>query len=838
MTAGNLPFKANPPSIQHAFLETGDAATALAERTAQVDHLVLQAASELLLSGISGGVAVLAVGGYGRRQLFPYSDIDLLLLFANIKLPAEHKEAIAAFLQRLWDSGLRLSHSVRTPSECLEVHDQNAELNVSLLDQRFLTGDRALYAALADKLPRFLHGNRDALVRNLAKLTHERHAKFGNTFYHLEPNVKETPGGLRDYQLLCWLQQLRETDAVHLAAADPEPELQQAFRFLARLRCYLHCQHGRDNNSLTFDAQDAIAEQWYHHPEASEEDAARWMREYFRHARAIYRAATRQLDASEAQSSALLAQFRDWRSRLSNADFSVHRERAHFRAPQRLETEPELALRLFEFVARHGIRPSLETEERIEARMDKLRAHFAESQPLWPALHQILSLPHAPLALRAMHETGMLTALFPELRQIECLVIRDFYHRYTVDEHTLVAIQTICAVRDAEDAPQRFYRDLLAEVTETSSLLFALLFHDSGKGTPNEGHVDGSLRLASGAMARIRVPTQERETVLFLIGRHLELSAVLQARDVFDPQTIRDVAHRVETVERLKVLTLLTYADISAVNPSAMTPWRAEQLWQLYLMVYNELTRELESERIEALPSGPPERVQFLQGFPTRYLRTHTEEAIDAHMAMEARSHEHGTAVDIHRLDSAWQLTLVTADKPGLFGSVAGTLSSFGMNILKAEAYANRRGLILDTFTFADPMRTLDLNETEADRLRGIVERVVAGKADVRELLKNRPKPAPPSRKARIPARVTFDAEASRSATLIEIVAQDRPGLLYDLATAISSNGGNIEVVLIDTEAHKAIDVFYVTAAGKKLDTEKQRVMAAALEKVIQLSQQ
>jgi [protein-PII] uridylyltransferase len=798
-----------------------------------VDRAVFEAASQLLLPGITSGVAVLAVGGYGRRHLFPYSDVDLLLLFGNARMPGEHKEAISAFLQRLWDAGMRLGHSVRTPAECLEVHDQNAELNVSLLDQRFLTGDRALYGALADKLPRFLHGNRSALVRNLAKLTHDRHAKFGNTFYHLEPNVKETPGGLRDYQLICWLDQLRDADAEHLAGADPEPELQEAFRFLARLRCYLHCQYGRDNNTLTFDSQDAIAEQWYREPHPGSEDAAHWMREYYRHARSIYRAASRRLDAAEAQSSALLTQFRDWRSRLTNADFSVHRERVHIRAPLQLDVEPELVLRLFEFVARHGIRPSREAEERIEARLGRLRAYFAESQPLWPALDRILSLPHTPLALRTMHETGMLTALFPELRQIECLVVRDFYHRYTVDEHTLVAIQSVCDLREAESAPQKFYRDLLGEVKQTSALLFALLFHDSGKGSPEAGHVDGSLRSVSAAMARICVPSKERETVLFLIGQHLELSAVLQGRDVSDPQTIRDVAHRVETVERLKILTLLTYADISAVNPAAMTPWRAEQLWQLYLMAYNELTRELESERIEVVPAGSPERVQFLEGFPTRYLRTHQEAEIDEHIAMEARSRQYGMAVDIRRLDSAWQLTMVTADKPGLFASVAGTLSSFGMNILKAEAYSNRRGLILDTFTFADPMRTLDLNETESDRLRGIVERVVAGKADVRELLKNRPKPVPPSRKAQIPARVRFDGDSNNSATLIEIVAQDRPGLLYELASAISSNGGNIEVVLIDTEAHKAIDVFYVTSGGLKLASEKQRAMAEALEKVI-----
>jgi [protein-PII] uridylyltransferase len=198
-------------------------------------------------------------------------------------------------------------------------------------------------------------------------------------------------------------------------------------------------------------------------------------------------------------------------------------------------------------------------------------------------------------------------------------------------------------------------------------------------------------------------------------------------------------------------------------------------------------------------------------------------------MALEQRSRARGLAVDVRQLDSAWQVTLVAGDRPGLFASVAGTLSSFGLNILRAEAFANRRGLVLDTFTFADPLRNLELNPSEVDRLRSTLERVLAGKTDVKALLRNRPKPVLPSRKARIPARVSFNSEASASATLIEIVAEDRPGLLYDMASAISSNGGNIEVVLIDTEAHKAIDVFYVTAGGRKLDPEKREAIGEAL---------
>jgi [protein-PII] uridylyltransferase len=796
---------APPPVNASAF---DGAALMLAERSERVDGVVAAAAESHLAQT---GAAILAVGGYGRRQLFPYSDVDVLILFETERALATAKDAISPFLQTLWDSALRISHSVRTLAECLEVHEQNAELNVSLLDQRYLTGNRTLYADLAAKLPRFVRANREALTRNLTRLARQRHARYANTIYQLEPNVKESPGGLRDFQLVCWLGQLRQQEL--------DRQLDAAFLHFAQIRFFLHLQAGRDANVLTFDAQDAIAEQWY------DGDAARQMREYYRHARFVFRAAQQALEAGEAQNSSLFSQFRDRLGRFENAEFSVHRERAHFRAPLQLESDSELVLRLFEFTARHGIRPSTEAERQIEARLPSLHRRFADSLPVWPELNRILSLPHAPLALRAMQESGVLIAVFPELEAIDCLVIRDFYHRYTVDEHTLVAMQNLAGAEGS-------YQALRGEIEQPGVLMLALLFHDAGKSASEGGHVDASVELAERASMRIQMPPRDRELVRFLIARHLELSAAMQGRDLFDPQTVHELAGRIETVERLKALTLLTYADISAVNPEAMTSWRAGQLWQLYLAVYNELTRTLESERIETA-GATPERAEFLEGFPKRYLRTHSEQEIDHHLALDAVRRQRGVAVEIRKRESAWEMTLVAGDRPGLFASAAGTLAGFGMNILRAEAFSNRRGLVLDTFRFADPNRTLDLNPPEIDRLRLTAERVVSGRKDVRDLLKNRPKPQLPSRKARIPASVSFDPEASAAATLIEIVAEDRPGLLYDLASAISSIGANIEVVLVDTEAHKAIDVFYVTKAGRKLEAAERERLGEALRAAI-----
>jgi [protein-PII] uridylyltransferase len=805
----------------HPFTASSDVLISLAERANQVDRLVAKAADELLFPTIPEGLALVAVGGYGRRQLFPYSDVDLLLLCQSEDIPRDRRPQISTFLQRLWDSSLRVSQSVRTPEECLAVHDQNSELNISLLDQRFLGGDRPLFAALSKKFPRFVQSNRDALMRNLVRLTRERHTKYADTFYHLEPNVKETPGGLRDLQFVRWMEQLREADANRLTSPEAPDELRQAFRFLARLRSALHSQAGRDQNQLTFDAQDALADN------GEGKDVATWMREYYRHARTVYRAALRSLEVWDAQSSALFAQFVGWRSRLSNSDFAVHRERVHFRAPQQLESDPELVLRAFEFVARHGIRLSAEAVNQLEARLARLREDFGEPRNLWPALNQIFSQTYAPMALRSMHETGVLFALFPGLEQIECMVVRDFYHRYTVDEHTLVSIQ------NAWSAPEG-YGELLRELPQKGVLLFALLFHDSGKAHSDAvdgytGHVEGSLQAADAAMSRIRMPAAERDTVSFLIRHHMELSLAMRTRDLADPKAVHDVAQMVGTEDRLKALTLVTYADISAVNPAVMTPWRASQLWRLYLAVYRELTRELAEDRIPQ--STLRQGAGLLEGLPVRYLRTHSEEEIAEHVELAAKSEARGVAVSIRSLESAWRVTVITADRPGLFARVAGTLAGFGMNILRAEAFSNRRGLVFDTFVFADPTRTLELNPSEVDRLRITAERVILGKLDVDELLKNRPKPKPPSRKVRVPTAIRFDDEASTTATLVEIVAEDRPGLLYDLASAISSRGGNIEVVLIDTQANRAIDVFYVSRHGRKLTTLDQAAIDEELKK-------
>jgi [protein-PII] uridylyltransferase len=483
-------------------------------------------------------------------------------------------------------------------------------------------------------------------------------------------------------------------------------------------------------------------------------------------------------------------------------------------------------IRLFEFIGRHGLPLAPDTEERMERHMAAFEEWVRIHPAIWGPFRAILRQPHASKALRAMHETRALEAIFPELRNMEALVIRDFYHRYTVDEHTLVAIETVLELRDKKEDT---FGDLAAETDELDLLVTALLFHDVGKGTPDEGHVTVSARVAEKALRRSGISDRAWEIVNFLILAHLEMSATMNGRDLSDPSTVRDVASKAGTVEKLKLLTLLTYGDISAVNPAAMTPWRRQLLWNLYTQTYAELTREL-TVRTE-LPDtiASPEMKQFLEGLPPRYLRTHSQAEIDRHLKLERESKDRGVAVSLAR-SAAWVLTVVADDRPFLFAAIAATLSSFGFNILKAEAFSNAHGKVIDTFTFADPSRTLELNPDEVGQLSRTLVKAIKGEVSVDSLLARRPRVKPDAH-ALAAARASFDNAASPQATLIHLVTQDRPGLLYDVASLISKRGGSIEVVLVDTEAKKAIDVFYVKKAGGKLsDAEAQELTAAVAE--------
>ena len=801
----------------------------LFERTAQVDAAISTAAHEILDSEIKVPFAVAAVGGYGRRELFPFSDVDLLLIVESEEHLAVIKEPFANFLRYLWDKGLRVSQSARTIAECVKLHDQNLELSISLLDLRYLCGDAAIFSELERRLPQFFQRHGETLVHGLSELTRSRHAKFNETVYHLEPNVKESPGGIRDLHFLSWLSRLiPHNEAVRSALA----ELTEARSFLYGLRIYLHRRAGRDNNLLSFELQDEAARDL-----GVGADSAEWVRLYYQHARNTWQAARRALENTELLDPSLLRQLWERRSRLSTTEYTVSRDRVLLRNPAETTHSAESLLRLFTFVGRHGARLAWDTQRRLRAYLPVLSERFAKAPASWASWHELLSQPHAGIALHEMQETGILAAALPEWLAIDSLVVRDFYHRYTVDEHTLVAVSVIDDLNNQVEGSSKRLQQLLKEMDDSPVLRLAIILHDIGKGTNPGEHVLGSLDTARAVMTRMGVPPEHRETITFLIEHHLDLSLIMNSRDIDDPATARYLTSRVGTLERLRYLTLLTYADISAVNPTAMTPWRLEQLWRVYSTGLEQLTRELQTDRIHAIDLLPAtersaELIQFLEGLPTRYFRTHSLQEIHAHCSLGRRYATLGAAVEVTSHKGYYLATILAADKPGLFANMSGALASFGMSIVKAEAFANAQRMVLDQFRFIDPLRSLELNPTEMDRLRRTLERVILGTEDVNVLLKRR-RPAPrPSRGARVLPLFRFNNEASEEATLVDFVGEDRPGLLYDLASAFASAACNIELVLIDTEAHRALDVFYVTRNGQKLDDRAQNELRQGLIQV------
>ena len=848
--------EAERQKIRHSF-ESGTSARETLYALCQLaDQHVCQIFDEVLRvqSREPAGLCLIALGGYGRRMLFPYSDLDILFLFGSDKTEQEFRPLISEFSRTLWDLGFRVSSAGRTLEECKRIEEDNAEFHLALLDRRFLAGDSTLFEKLDEKvLPGSEKQARPFLLAQLHKLTRDRLTRYGNTIFHLEPNVKDSPGGMRDYQATIWLRQLaEEKKGIRNITAAEEEMCSSAVDFLSATRCFLHYNNGRNDNTLTYELQEAAAGHALGIGDGVARTPSDWMRQYFRHARTLNRQLWRYLEQKAPVPLTL-------RQRLMNAARASKIEAGDGKYFQvrdgMLEvvdlsalSDRAITYSLFAECARTGTPLSREAERSIGYVLIHPELPPKNTEMPWENLREILGSDYPGLALRPMQRLGLLMEVLPEFALIDSLVVRDFYHRYTVDEHTLRTIEHLQELADPPDERGAHFAQLWKTAERRDLLILALLLHDVGKGMPVENHVTGSLAALDSAAKRLKLSPEEKSEIHALIEHHLDMSATVQRRDIFDPATVAGFAESVTNQERLQRLCLLTYADIHAVNPEALTPWKAEMLWQLFVATSNYFSRTLDSDRlhahdevsllgrIKAFAGGAStqEIERFLEGFPRRYLAVHSPEEIAAHFGQYRKLSEEPVQTQVAATRHGFALTVLTPDRPALFSTISGVLAGWGMNINKAEAFANAAGIILDTFHFTDLHRTLELNPGEIARFRKSLEDVLNGKATLETLLKGRVSAS----RGRVPkvtveTRINFDDSSSAHCTLLEVVTQDHPGLLYDMGSALARLGCNIEVALIDTEGHKAIDVFYLTAQGKKLTAHKQELLREVLQGVL-----
>jgi [protein-PII] uridylyltransferase len=756
------------------------------------------------------GFALLAIGGYGRRTLHPESDLDLLLFFRD-KVDEDLAKSI---LDPLWDLPFRVGHQIRVASDFKAFDSAHVESYAAFLDNRYLAGNETTTSEFQrEVLPGFLRRHRDVFLRGLLEAKRIRHERFGQTVFQLEPDLKDAPGGVRDFHWADWVRKTLE--------GPEEKDVDRTLAFHHCMRTFLHFQAKRNFNVLSYEYQEQLAPRLGYSESPHGEAAETMMRDYFlRASRIARRAAMWEEEIGRTRNTiSVPSDFSDPFDMIE-AFAEAHRKKASLHAVtvsairQRLEGPGG------------GILANNPRAGRAILEMMKDRRGIYDT-------------------LLAMHEVGLLGKIFPDFEEIRCRVIRDFFHKYTVDEHSLIAIRNI-----EELPPKHRFSMILNEVEHPELILLALLFHDIGKAHKHDpaNHVHPSTEAVKIILGQLALPREQAEKIIAVIRNHLEMSKIILRRDFSDESVIQQFADLVGNIDDLRMLVLLTYADIKAVNTEVLTPWKEDLLWQLYVETYNHLTLGLADDRYEQQPAleaeiqavldllprkiSAQEVRDFLDGFPRQYLKITPKSDIAEHFTLSRKLQTVPIVTHLARRDGRiYEVLVMAADRLFLFSKITGVLSYFGMNILRGQAFSNRHGTIFDLITFEDVDNYFAKNPSEVDRFSKVLKDVIDGKTDLSKLLQGKMTSIlfRQKRKAIIPSRIHFDDDFSDRCTILEIVTQDAFGLLYRIGTVLSSHDCNIEVALITTEGHRAIDVFYVTRGGAKLTQEIETTIEADL---------
>ncbi|NIX75990.1 [protein-PII] uridylyltransferase [Microvirga terricola] len=789
-------------------------------------------------------LAVVATGGYGRGTLAPGSDVDLLFLLPY-KKTAWSESVVEAMLYVLWDLKLKVGHATRSVEDCIREGLADMTIRTSLLEARFLFGDRELYDELVTRFDREVVATSAADFAD-AKLKERdaRVAKAGASRYLVEPNVKDGKGGLRDLNTLFWIAKyvyrVREPEELVKAGLFTPEEFRLFARceeFLWRVRCHMHFVTGRAEERLTFDLQRVLAERIGFARRGGLSAVERFMKTYFRIAKDVgdlTAIVCAELEARQAKRrpvlDRMLGRLRRRRGgALVGADFFIDNNRINVRAENAFERDPVNLIRLFWLADRHNL-PVHPDAKRLATRSLSLVGPQLRNDPEANKLFlDILTSKNAPeVVLRLMNEAGILGRFIPDFGRIVSMMQFNMYHHYTVDEHLIRSIGVLTEIEGGQlESDHPLANQIFSSIGNRRALYVAVFLHDIAKGRPQDHSTAGAV-IARKLGPRFGLTAAETDTVAWLIEHHLLMSNTAQSRDLSDPATIKNFADVVQTMERLKLLLVLTIADIRAVGPGVWTGWKGQLLRNLYheteVMLGGGTADLARSERVRLaqeklraeLADWPHEMFEAYAArhSPAYWLKTDEERrAKQARFVREAdkAGRTVTTAYETDRFRGVTELTVLSPDHPRLLAIVTGACAAAGGNIVDAQIFTTTDGMALDTIVLS---RAFDRDEDElrrAARVAKAIERALKGEVKIADLVAGK-RPAKERAKAfHVPPEVVIDNSLSNRQTVIEVSGLDRPGLLYDLTTALGKLNLNIASAHIVTFGEKAVDVFYVT---------------------------
>lgn len=760
-------------------------------------------------------ITLIATGGYGRQELCPQSDIDILFLTTK---STDHT-TIENFLYEIWDSNIKIGHAARTIEECLTAAGQDSTIFTTLLDARLIDinnhnedGQKA-FQTLTTKLQKLHTTNRQQQSYIKAKLTERetRHKRFEDSRYVLEPNIKDGKGALRDYQTLFWVTQITQNAKTPIALEQAKiltrkerQRFEKAHDFLLTIRCHLHDIAARPEERLHFDIQPQLAQRLGYQHRNNAKAVERFMKHYFRVTRDIG-ALTRIITAAIEEGSNNKA-----KPLKENKKFTLINNRLGFNQDQKLKDDPLKIIELFQ-IAQHQNRDIHPTAfQKITRNLKYIDTQFRNNKAANAIFLNILTAEdRAALTLRRLHDAGILERFIPEFQKVTALMQFDRYHVFTVDEHTIRAIDILHQIESGSLKTQTPRASVLIHDIQNRRVLYvAMLLHDICKGREDKNHDHSSLgaELALKLCPRLGLSDAETRLVSWLIFDHLFMAETAFRRDLEDPKTLDDFIFRIHDIERLKLLTILATADIMAVGPGRWTEWKAKLITDLYILAENRL-HGIQNENESTISAIPKDWDQ-------------TQPRIDIAQDPEK---------------NATNITIYTLDRPGLFATLTGAIAASGANIIEARINTHNK-IGIDSFTIQNlsaqpitkPHRHTDIRKNITTALAGALDIPAA-------ITKQTPKPKPRNRAFDIPASITTDNRASKTATIIEIHTRDRHALLYELARIFVAHDITVKSAKINTLGLKAIDIFYVQNTEKKkiLDKKTLHSLTTAIDAIL-----